>query len=91
MANVTVPAASVMDQFYGRASTIPMQFPRSTKLATKFVKVHCAAGQTDGRVRCALDGMPILETAENATFRVIIYIYCCALPCCATRMEYIQG
>ncbi|KAG5327453.1 PTBP1 protein, partial [Pseudoatta argentina] len=39
-----------MDQFYGRTSMIPVQFPRSTKLATKFVKVHCAAGQTDGRV-----------------------------------------
>jgi len=78
--HVTIPAASVMDQFYGRASTIPMQFPRSTKLATKFVKVHCAAGQTDEYD--ALDGMPILETAENATFRVIIYIYCCTLPCC---------
>ncbi|KYN19217.1 hypothetical protein ALC57_08394 [Trachymyrmex cornetzi] len=49
--HVTIPAASVMDQFYGRASTMPMQFPRSTKLAAKFVKVHCAAGQTDGRVR----------------------------------------
>ncbi|XP_011050683.1 PREDICTED: polypyrimidine tract-binding protein 1 isoform X3 [Acromyrmex echinatior] len=61
-----------MDQFYGRTSMIPVQFPRSTKLATKFVKVHCAAGQTDGRVRYTLDGMPILETAENATFRVSV-------------------
>ncbi|EGI67829.1 hypothetical protein G5I_03555 [Acromyrmex echinatior] len=73
--HVTIPAASVMDQFYGRTSMIPVQFPRSTKLATKFVKVHCAAGQTDGRVRYTLDGMPILETAENATFRSLRMSY----------------
>lgn len=55
---VTIPAASVMDQFYGRC-----QFPRPTKPATKFVKVHRAAGheRTDGTLDCA----PILKTTER--------------------------
>lgn len=72
---------------------MPMQFPRSTKLATKFVKVHCATGHGRTDECGALDCVSILKTAEHDVSRNYIYIYIIIYHCAllvSIKLEYVQ-
>ncbi|KYN07766.1 hypothetical protein ALC62_01277, partial [Cyphomyrmex costatus] len=52
-------------------------FRNSSEPRRRVLRLVLLVMKSGGQIK---DGMPILKTAENATFRVIIYIYCCALP-----------